>query len=102
MHILEPEIRKLDLKLLHKRGVNPEKISDKKMSNVMVAYYEGIIRDYFRPEHDDEAKNTVFGRSIFCNYSSVTYYFGYTLGMERQGKGILVVENDILSQGMWK
>lgn len=82
LHILEPQIRKLELKLLMRRGISSSSISEGRINNVIVSYYEGMIRDYFNSAIDDEETNLAFGRSIYCNYEK-TYYFGYTLGQEK-------------------
>lgn len=100
LHILEPQTRKMDLHILMRRGVSSSSIGESRINNIIVAYYEGVIKDYLDPDDDDEATNLAFGRSIYCNCDK-TYYLGYTLGMEKHQKGIMVYDNEIDQQGRW-
>ena len=100
LHLLEGMQGKLDLKALqYRRGYTNNYISEEKANNLLIAMYEGIIRETVEQGNDPDAC-MVFGRSIYCNFAR-TLYIGYTSGLDRHGKGLYAKNNVREQQGYW-
>lgn len=82
-------------KMIRKGVLTSDAITERRTQNIVVAIYEGVIREELDCDASDEL-NTVFGRSIYCNFEQ-SYFLGYTNGQERHSKGILYKNNKVMS-----
>ena len=78
--------------------ITNEMITDKKSSNLLIAVYEGFLKEGTNPT--DDTVTPVFGRSIYCNHYN-SYYIGNTHANERHGNGCYVQKGKILEEGFF-
>ena len=69
-------------------------INNKRIKNIIVSVYEGIINEANEFEQYPYQKDLLFGRSLYCNYKR-SYYIGYYNGpLDRHSKGIMWRRDD--------
>ena len=82
--------------------MSSENITERKTQNLIIAFYEGFMKEW--GDYSEDKRHILFGRSLYCNYK-MSYYQGYTTGLQRNTKGIyhrIEKENKKVTQGYFK
>jgi len=101
LHQLRKADGKFDSKRLIGKGLlNQKHIFERKVQNVLVCFFEGMVDEQQEQPQSGKIMKMQFGRSLYCNFEK-SYHIGYMAGNERHAKGILVRRNQIFQQGFF-